>query len=143
MKYGLYNSYRLAIAPNQSTGYLMNATPSLTPVSKVVEVREYGTSKTIYPMPYLDNENNDKINSKHYSQDDYNTNNNKESIINDDDIKEEILIETLSQEREDPNNDKEKSSSLHNYTSSQTFGYDNSVTSYNLDFYDYVEDVER
>ncbi len=34
MKYGLYNSYRLAIAPNQSTGYLMNATPSLTPVSK-------------------------------------------------------------------------------------------------------------
>ena len=57
MKYGLYNSYRLAIAPNQSTGYLMNATPSLTPVSKVVEVREYGTSKTIYPMPYLDNEN--------------------------------------------------------------------------------------
>ena len=57
MKLGLYNSYRLAIAPNQSTGYLMNATPSLTPVSKVVEVREYGTSKTIYPMPYLDNEN--------------------------------------------------------------------------------------
>ena len=63
--------------------------------------------------------------------------------MNDDDIKEEILIETLSQEREDPNYDKEKSSSLHNYTSSQTFGYDNSVTSYNLDFYDYVEDVEK
>lgn len=71
-----------------------------------------------------------------------NLNNNKD-IINDDDIKEEIFIESITPEKEDPNGDKDKSSSLHNYTSSQTFGYDNSVTSYNLDFYDYVEDVEK
>lgn len=57
MKYGLYNAYRLAIAPNQSTGYIMNATPSIMPISDPVEVREYGTSTTYYPMPYMTNEN--------------------------------------------------------------------------------------
>lgn len=71
---------------------------------------------------------------------DYNTNNNKENILNDDDIKEEILVDNINNEKEE--GEKDKSSSLHNYTSSQTFGYDNSVTSYNLDFYDYTEDVE-
>lgn len=49
----------------------------------------------------------------------------------------------MNLDKEDINGDKEKSSSLHNYTSSQTFGYDNSVTSYNLEFYDYVEEVQK
>ena len=35
----------------------MEATPSVQPVSNIVEVRDYGYSQTIYPMPYLTNEN--------------------------------------------------------------------------------------
>lgn len=57
MQYGLYNAYRLAIAPNQSTGYIMNATPSVMPIVDIIEVREYGDSTTYYPMPYLNNDN--------------------------------------------------------------------------------------
>lgn len=53
-KYGLYNSHRLAIAPNGSTGYLMSATPSITPIKQIVEERTYGNSKTYYPMPHSD-----------------------------------------------------------------------------------------
>ena len=52
--YGLYNSHRLAIAPNGSIGYVMSATPSLTPVKQLVEERTYGNSKTYFPMPALD-----------------------------------------------------------------------------------------
>ncbi|WP_156934102.1 class 1b ribonucleoside-diphosphate reductase subunit alpha [Acholeplasma equifetale] len=54
MTYGLYNSHRLAIAPNGSIGYVMSATPSLTPIKQLVEERTYGNSKTYYPMPALD-----------------------------------------------------------------------------------------
>ncbi|MDY0277519.1 MAG: class 1b ribonucleoside-diphosphate reductase subunit alpha [Acholeplasma sp.] len=54
MKHGLYNSHRLAIAPNGSTGYVMSATPSLTPIKQIVEERTYGNSKTYYPMPHSD-----------------------------------------------------------------------------------------
>jgi ribonucleoside-diphosphate reductase alpha chain len=56
-KYGCYHAYRLAIAPNQSTSYIMNATASVMPIVDVIEVREYGDSTTYYPMPYLTNEN--------------------------------------------------------------------------------------
>lgn len=56
-KHGIRNAYRLAIAPNQSTGYIMNSTPSIMPISDPVEVREYGNSTTYYPMPYMTNEN--------------------------------------------------------------------------------------
>ncbi|WP_316741204.1 class 1b ribonucleoside-diphosphate reductase subunit alpha [Pedobacter antarcticus] len=56
-EFGLYHAYRLAIAPNQSTSYIMNATASVMPVVDVIEVREYGDSTTYYPMPYLDNDN--------------------------------------------------------------------------------------
>ncbi|RAJ32944.1 class 1b ribonucleoside-diphosphate reductase subunit alpha [Pedobacter cryoconitis] len=56
-QHGLYHAYRLAIAPNQSTSYIMNATASVMPVVDVIEVREYGDSTTYYPMPYLDNDN--------------------------------------------------------------------------------------
>ena len=56
-EFGLFHAYRLAIAPNQSTSYIMNATASVMPVVDVIEVREYGDSTTYYPMPYLDNDN--------------------------------------------------------------------------------------
>jgi ribonucleoside-diphosphate reductase alpha chain len=56
-EHGLFHAYRLAIAPNQSTSYIMNATASVMPVVDVIEVREYGDSTTYYPMPYLDNDN--------------------------------------------------------------------------------------
>jgi len=54
MTHGLYNSHRLAVAPNGSIGYIMSATPSLTPVKQLVEERTYGNSKTYFPMPALD-----------------------------------------------------------------------------------------
>ncbi|MET1054792.1 MAG: class 1b ribonucleoside-diphosphate reductase subunit alpha [Pedobacter sp.] len=56
-EHGIFHAYRLAIAPNQSTSYIMNATASVMPVVDVIEVREYGDSTTYYPMPYLDNDN--------------------------------------------------------------------------------------
>lgn len=56
-EYGLYHAYRMAIAPNQSTSYIMNSTASVMPVVDVIEVREYGDSTTYYPMPYLTNDN--------------------------------------------------------------------------------------
>lgn len=56
-KYGLYHAYRLAIAPNQSTSYVMNATASVMPITSVIETREYGNSQTYYPMPYLNDDN--------------------------------------------------------------------------------------
>lgn len=55
--HGLYHAYRLAIAPNQSTSYIMNATASVMPIVDPIEAREYGDSTTYYPMPYLTNEN--------------------------------------------------------------------------------------
>ncbi|NLW14920.1 MAG: class 1b ribonucleoside-diphosphate reductase subunit alpha, partial [Erysipelothrix sp.] len=54
MKHGLYNSYRLAVAPNGSSGYVMSATPSLTPIKQLVEERTYGNSKTYFPAPKAD-----------------------------------------------------------------------------------------
>lgn len=57
MEHGIYHAYRMAIAPNQSTSYIMNATASVMPVVDTIEVREYGDSTTYYPMPYLDNDN--------------------------------------------------------------------------------------
>ncbi|KND62589.1 class 1b ribonucleoside-diphosphate reductase subunit alpha, partial [Candidatus Phytoplasma phoenicium] len=52
-KYGLYNSHRLAVAPNGTIGYIMSATPSLTPIKQLVEERTYGNSKTYFPVPAL------------------------------------------------------------------------------------------
>ncbi len=57
MKHGIYNAYRMAIAPNQSTSYIMNSTASVMPIVDTIEVREYGDSTTFYPMPYLTNDN--------------------------------------------------------------------------------------
>ncbi|UQV27216.1 class 1b ribonucleoside-diphosphate reductase subunit alpha [Candidatus Phytoplasma asiaticum] len=53
IKYGLWNSHRLAIAPNGSIGYVMSTTSSLTPIKQLVEERTYGNSKTYFPAPYL------------------------------------------------------------------------------------------
>lgn len=52
-KYGLYNAYRLAVAPTQSISYVQNATSSVMPVVNIIERRKYGNSETIYPMPFL------------------------------------------------------------------------------------------
>ena len=54
MTHGLYNSHRLAVAPNGSIAYVMSATPSLTPIKQLIEERTYGNSKTYFPMPSLD-----------------------------------------------------------------------------------------
>lgn len=56
-RYGLYNAYRLAIAPTQSISYIQNATSSVMPVVDVVETRTYANSTTYYPMPHLTPEN--------------------------------------------------------------------------------------
>lgn len=55
--HGLYNAYLTAIAPTQSISYVQNATSSIMPITEPVEVRTYGDSTTIYPMPFLTNEN--------------------------------------------------------------------------------------
>lgn len=54
IKYGLYNSNRLAVAPNGSSGYVMSATPSITPIKQLIEERTYGNSKSYFPAPALD-----------------------------------------------------------------------------------------
>lgn len=56
-EHGIYHAYRLAIAPNQSSSYIMTSTASVMPVVDTIEVREYGDSTTFYPMPYLTNDN--------------------------------------------------------------------------------------
>lgn len=56
-EHGVYHAYRMAIAPNQSTSYIMNSTASVMPIVDAIEVREYGDSTTYYPMPYLTNDN--------------------------------------------------------------------------------------
>lgn len=53
MQYGLYNAYRLAIAPNGSTSYLRSATSGVMPIMERIEERTYEDSKTYYPMPGL------------------------------------------------------------------------------------------
>jgi ribonucleoside-diphosphate reductase alpha chain len=40
-----------------SISYVRSATASLAPITERVEVRDYGDSRTIYPMPFLTKEN--------------------------------------------------------------------------------------
>ncbi|NDI35503.1 class 1b ribonucleoside-diphosphate reductase subunit alpha [Chengkuizengella sediminis] len=56
-QHGLYNAYRLAIAPTQSISYIQNSTSSVMPVVDRIETRTYGNSTTYYPMPFLSREN--------------------------------------------------------------------------------------
>ncbi|WP_127586413.1 class 1b ribonucleoside-diphosphate reductase subunit alpha [Paenibacillus koleovorans] len=57
MEHGLFNSYRLAIAPTGSISYIRNSTASMAPCTEKVEIRDYADSRTIYPMPFLNNDN--------------------------------------------------------------------------------------
>ncbi|HGT1575346.1 TPA: class 1b ribonucleoside-diphosphate reductase subunit alpha [Clostridioides difficile] len=54
---GIYNAYLMAVAPTQSISYVQNSTSSIMPITEPVEVRTYGDSTTIYPMPFLTNDN--------------------------------------------------------------------------------------
>ena len=56
-KYGLFHSYRLAIPPTGSISYIRSCTASIAPITERVEVRDYADSRTIYPMPFMTNEN--------------------------------------------------------------------------------------
>ncbi|MCR8641387.1 class 1b ribonucleoside-diphosphate reductase subunit alpha [Paenibacillus sp. N1-5-1-14] len=56
-EFGLYHAYRLCVAPTGSISYLQSSTASIAPITQKIEEREYGDSKTIYPMPYLSGEN--------------------------------------------------------------------------------------
>ena len=56
-QYGLYHAYRLAIAPTGSISYIRSSTASMAPITERVEVRDYADSRTIYPMPFLTNDN--------------------------------------------------------------------------------------
>ncbi|WP_240666597.1 class 1b ribonucleoside-diphosphate reductase subunit alpha [Longirhabdus pacifica] len=57
MEYGVYHAYRLAVAPTGSISYLQSATASISPITQKIEEREYGDSKTYYPMPYIGADN--------------------------------------------------------------------------------------
>lgn len=56
-KYGMFHSYRLAVAPTGSISYIRSCTASIAPITERVEIRDYADSRTIYPMPFLNNEN--------------------------------------------------------------------------------------
>ncbi|BCO16319.1 ribonucleoside-diphosphate reductase_gp266 [Bacillus phage vB_BceM_WH1] len=56
MEHGLYNAYRLAVAPTQSISYVQNATSSIMPVVSQIEQRTYANATTVYPMPFLSKE---------------------------------------------------------------------------------------
>lgn len=62
-KYGLYNAYRLAIAPTQSVSYIQSATSSIMPIVDPIEVREYGDSTTFSPKNRLITKKLSKLNS--------------------------------------------------------------------------------
>lgn len=57
MKDGLYNAYRMAVAPTGSVSYVGNATSSLQPIIQKVEERQEGKiGKIYYPAVGLSNE---------------------------------------------------------------------------------------
>lgn len=57
-KYGLYNSYLLAVAPTGSISYINNSTASILPAADRVEIRKEGRTGRVYvPAPYLTDEN--------------------------------------------------------------------------------------
>lgn len=58
-KYGVFHSYRLATAPTGSISYIRNSSASISPITERIEIRDYADSRTIYPMPFLDENNQD------------------------------------------------------------------------------------
>jgi ribonucleoside-diphosphate reductase alpha chain len=58
MKYGVYNSYRQAIAPNGSIAYINDATSCIHPAPSRIERRPEGKlGERYYPAPFLTDEN--------------------------------------------------------------------------------------
>lgn len=56
-EFGLYNAYRLAIAPTGSISYVNDSTASLHPIiNKIEERQEKKIGKIYYPAPYLQND---------------------------------------------------------------------------------------
>ena len=54
--YGLYHSYRLAVAPNGSISYVNETSASLHPIINLIEERqEKKIGKVYYPVPHLNN----------------------------------------------------------------------------------------
>ncbi|OJH20753.1 ribonucleotide-diphosphate reductase subunit alpha [Bacillus obstructivus] len=57
MEHGLYNAYRLAVAPTGSISYVNEATASIHPITQRIEERTEGKrGKVYYPAPYLSND---------------------------------------------------------------------------------------
>lgn len=57
MQYGIYNAYRLAVAPTGSISYVNEATASIHPITQRIEERTEGKrGKVYYPVPYLSDE---------------------------------------------------------------------------------------
>lgn len=60
-EHGLYNAYRLAVAPNGSISYVQHATSSIHPITSLIESRSEGGVGTVYYGAYgLTNENKDR-----------------------------------------------------------------------------------
>jgi ribonucleoside-diphosphate reductase alpha chain len=56
-EYGLYNEYRLAVAPTGSISYVNNTSASLQPITRLVEERqEKKNGKLYFPAPLLSND---------------------------------------------------------------------------------------
>lgn len=56
-EYGLYNAYRLAVAPTGSISYVNESTASIHPITHRIEERTEGKrGKVYYPAPYLSDE---------------------------------------------------------------------------------------
>ncbi|WP_409304860.1 class 1b ribonucleoside-diphosphate reductase subunit alpha [Peribacillus sp. SCS-155] len=56
-KHGIYNAYRLAVAPTGSISYVNEATASIHPITQRIEERTEGKrGKVYYPAPYLSDE---------------------------------------------------------------------------------------
>lgn len=57
MEHGIYNAYRLAVAPTGSISYVNEATASIHPITHKIEERTEGKrGKVYYPAPYLSDE---------------------------------------------------------------------------------------
>ncbi|MEK4699551.1 hypothetical protein MKX47_08125 [Solibacillus sp. FSL R7-0668] len=57
MVYSLQNIRKLRVSRTGSISYIRSCTASLAPITERVEVRDYADSRTIYPMPFLTNDN--------------------------------------------------------------------------------------
>jgi ribonucleoside-diphosphate reductase alpha chain len=57
MEHGIYNAFRLAVAPTGSISYVNEATASIHPIIQRIEERTEGKrGKVYYPVPYLSDE---------------------------------------------------------------------------------------